>query len=433
VINANGPRPERKKLRSLAAISALALAASMNVAAQIETAVPLTLAEAERLALLAEPGQQAMRAGAAALTARAQLAAELPDPSLRIALNNYPLGSGDFSTEAMTSAGVMVRQAFAAGQSRDLGARQLNLLAGEMNANAETRHRTVLMAARIAWLDVYQWQQVHDLVFASQPYFDDLVTISRSLYALGRKGQQDVLRAELEQSRLVDRLIDIERRRSQASAALGEWIGTDSNRPVASQLPGSSSLPALEVLRSALADHPILRAADAQLGARDTGVELARQRAKPGWALELGYNYRDGYQPSGEPRADMVSLGVSVDLPFFRKRSVDATLAAALGERSAAEMRREQLRRELDSQLVAEFARWQDSTRRLELYENRILDQASSNAEVSMLAYQSDQGNFADVMRAYIDDLNTRIDHIRLQVERAQSHAVLANLGGLQE
>ena len=48
-----------------------------------------------------------------------------------------------------------------------------------------------------------------------------------------------------------------------------------------------------------------------------------------------------------------------------------------------------------------------------------------------MLAYQSDAGDFADVMRAYIDHLNTRIEHIRLNVDRAQAYAVLANLGGL--
>jgi outer membrane protein TolC len=70
-------------------------------------------------------------------------------------------------------------------------------------------------------------------------------------------------------------------------------------------------------------------------------------------------------------------------------------------------------------------------TRRLSLYEDRILNQAKDNAEASMLAYQSDRGDFADVMRAYIDDLNTRIEHIRLQAERAQSYAALANLGGL--
>jgi outer membrane protein TolC len=65
------------------------------------------------------------------------------------------------------------------------------------------------------------------------------------------------------------------------------------------------------------------------------------------------------------------------------------------------------------------------------LYDTRILEQAENNAEASMLAYQSDKGDFAEVMRAYADDLDTRIDHIRLQVERAQSYATLANLGGL--
>ena len=48
-----------------------------------------------------------------------------------------------------------------------------------------------------------------------------------------------------------------------------------------------------------------------------------------------------------------------------------------------------------------------------------------------MLAYKSDVGDFADVMHGYIDNLNTRLDYIRLQVERAQGYAVLANLGGL--
>ena len=48
-----------------------------------------------------------------------------------------------------------------------------------------------------------------------------------------------------------------------------------------------------------------------------------------------------------------------------------------------------------------------------------------------MLAYQSDAGDFADVMRSSIGYLNTRIEHLRLSVDRAQSYAMLANLGGL--
>ena len=55
----------------------------------------------------------------------------------------------------------------------------------------------------------------------------------------------------------------------------------------------------------------------------------------------------------------------------------------------------------------------------------------ADHAQAALLAYQSDAGDFADVMRGYIDELNTRLDHLRLQIERAQSYAVLANLGGL--
>lgn len=391
----------------------------------------LTLAEAEELALAAEPGQQAMKAKAAALEARAVVAGQLPDPRLRVGLNNFPIESGGFRTEGMTHAAIGLQQAFPAGKTRSISVRQFDLLAAEMNENAEARSRNVLTAARSAWLGLYYWEKAHGLVSESRPIFDDLATVTRSLYSVGRKSQQDVLRAELELSRLQDRLIDIERQRSGAQAALGEWIGHDAARPVALKLPGWDQVPSLESLQDMLPEHPSLRAADAQIKARSAGVDLANERSKPGWAVDLGYSYREGLLSTGEPRSDFISLGVTVDLPFFRKKSVDSTLSAALQERSAAMSAREQSARALRSQLVAEHARWRDLTRRLSLYEIRILDQAKDHAEASLLAYQSDRGDFADVMRASVDYLDTRIEHIRLQVERAQSYAVLANLGGL--
>ncbi len=432
----NGRSPGIKKMRlaqshsnRMIAVLVTAVLFASNVEAQHR--VPLTLAEAEDLALAAEPGQQAMKAKAAALEARAVQAGELPDPMLRVGLNNFPIESGGFRTEGMTNAAIGLRQAFPPGKTRSISARQFDLLAAKSNENASARSRDVLTALRNAWLDFYYWDQAHTLVTESRPFFDDLATVTRSLYSVGRKSQQDVLRAELELSRLQDRLIDIERQRSRAQAALGEWIGIEAARPLAARLPSWDRPPSLESLQASLAAHPALRAADSEIKARNAGVDLAHERSRPGWALDLGYSYREGFLPTGVPRSDFVSLSVSVDLPFFRKKSVDSTLSAALHERSAAKSSREQMLRSLQSQLAAEHARWHDLTRRLSLYEVRILNQAKDNAEASMLAYQSDRGDFAEVMRAYIDNLNTRIDHIRLQVERAQSYAVLANLGGL--
>jgi len=412
-------------------VVALVASAIFPVTVCAQSAIPLTLAEAEDLALANEPGQAALVARAAALEERAVVAGQLPDPMLRIGLNNFPIDTGGFTTEGMTNAMVGIRQAFPPGRTRSISTRQLRSMSAEMAQNAAARGLDVLAAARNRWLELYYWEHAHALVSESRPFFGDLATVTRSLYAVGRKNQQDLLRAELELSRLDDRLIEIERRRASARAALGEWVGNNADRPIASKLPEWNQVPPLASLRSNLLQHPIIEAADAQIEARVAGVDLARQRSRPDWAVEAGYSYRDGLLPNGQPRSDFISLNVTVGLPFFRKKSIDSTLSAAMHERRAAQESKQQALRRLTSQLGAEYARWQDLTRRMSLYEDQILGQTEDQARAALVAYQSDSGDFADVMRGYIDDLNARIDHIRLQVERAQSYATLTNLGGL--
>ena len=232
--------------------------------------VPLTLAETEDLALAAEPGQQALRHRAAAMRERAVEASTLPDPMLRLGLNNYPLESGGFTTEGMTNAGIAYRQDFPAGQTRSINAKQYEWLAAEISENAAARGRQVLMSARVAWLEAYFLDRAHELVSESRPFFADLATVTRSLYSVGSRDQQDVLWAELELSRLDDRLIEIERQRSRAKAVLGEWIGDEAARPVAQSLPGWNDVPGINVLRTGMSDHPAILAADAHIASRAT-------------------------------------------------------------------------------------------------------------------------------------------------------------------
>ena len=391
--------------------------------------VPLTIAEAERLATDAEPGRVALLARAEAMREQAVVAGHLPDPSLRVGLANYPLDGGGFSAEGMTQAQLGLRQAF----PRALGDRaDVKRATGEAFAfSADARRREVLTAVRQAWLDVYMSDRAWDLVNSSRPLFVDLVTITTSLYSVGRKSQHDVLRAELELSRLDDRLIEVGRARAEAQAALSQWVGKDAYRPIAATLPNWEVLPLLEDLRASLDTHPQLAAAEAGIDAAKAGVRVARANKKPGWSLDFGYGYREGFLPDGRPRSDFVSLSVAVELPLFAKNRQHRELSAALSERRAATQSRTAMQLRLDSRLGAEYASWTDLTRRLALYETRILEQSQSRAQAALLAYQSDTGDFADVMRAWIDDLDTRLEHIRLQVARAQSYAALADLGGL--
>jgi outer membrane protein TolC len=214
-------------------------------------------------------------------------------------------------------------------------------------------------------------------------------------------------------------------------ARLAEWVGAPAYWPLPEAPPGLPPVPELDELQSRLASHPVMRSAAATLTARTADVRRADERSKPGWALDVGYGYREGLQPSGEPRSDLVTVGVTLDLPWFSRRSVDATLMSALAERGAAEAGLERERRRLAADLAAEHARWRELGKRLDLFDERILRQSAAAAEAAMNAYRTDAADFADVMRARIDDLEAHTDVLRLELERALSQVRLASLGGL--
>lgn len=398
---------------------------------QAQQKTPLSLTEAEGLALMSEPGQASLLAQADAFNELSVAAGQLPDPTLRAGLANYPINSGGFTSEGMTQAQLGIRQAFPAGNSRAVNTRQFQSRSLEMRENAEGREREVLSALRSAWLETYYWTRAQMLVTQSRPYFTDLVSITQDLYAVGLKDQQDVLRAELELSRLDDRLITIDKQYLRAQAQLSEWIGDEASRPLLMALPKWSELPPLDALHTSLMTHPALQAATARIEVQQAGIELAQARYKPGYAVDIGYAYRDGFLPTGTPRSDFVSIGVSVDLPLFKKNRQDRSLAAAVSQRRAATESHETLLRGLSSQLDAEYARWESLTRRLTLYEQQIISQTQEQAQAALMAYQSETGDFSEVMRGYIANLNAQLDYERLQIEHAQSYAMLAALGGI--
>ena len=418
----NGLMPARCAIFALIILATNALA---------DSRVPLTITEAEDIALSAEPGREEFLARAEALTEQSVAAGQLPDPTLRVGLANYPISGGSFSTEGMTQAQLGIRQSFPKGDSRSLSTSRLLAMADGQNRHADARDLDVLAATRYSWLETYYWHSAEAVLEESRPFFADLITITRSMYAVGRKTQYDVLRAELELARLNDRLIEANRAYAGAQAALSQWLGRDAYRSPAMKLPAWDALPKLDELERNLDSHPLLLSAGANVMAMQASVDLAEESRKPGWALDLGYGYRDGFLPSGEPRSDFISMSVTVDLPVSRKNRQDRKLAAALSERSASVSNRERLAADLLSQLALQYSRWQEQARRLALYETEILSLSNAQAEAAMLAYQSDTGTFSDVMNAYIDDLDTRLKYIRLQVEHTQTYASLASLGGL--
>lgn len=394
--------------------------------------LPLTLGEAERLAVEQEPGERALNARADALAQRANAAEQLPVPQWRAGIANYPLSGGGFDQEPMTMAQVGFQQMMPAGDSRRIR-KQLYLAESTVfGARASGRTAFVRESARVAWLDVYHWHRAEALVAETRPWLEELASVVRSHYEAGHKGQQDLVRAELELAKLDLRLIEIRQQESQARVRLSRWLGDAAYRPIAQVLPQAPLAPDLATLQENLRSHPEVLADTARVDAGDEAISLAREKFKAAWSIGVTYGYRSGRAPDGGARSDMVSLQVTRDLPFLGRKQQNSELAAALQERRASEAELQQNLRQLSAILMDAFTSYSSLDARIRSQQDRVLPLATFSAEAALVAYQSDSGDFNDLARARVQVFEDRLELVRLQVAQAKAYATLVNLGGAQ-
>ena len=408
----------------------LALAAGTSLClacGPVLAAAPLALADAERLALGNDAGAVALLAEAEAFEHLAVAAGKLPPPQVRVAAVNFPVEHGGFASEPMTHAQVGVRQLLPPAAQRHAAGRRESASAQTRRAEAEERARNVRLAVRHAWLDGFLAIRSQRLVAASRSAFADLVDIERSLYAVGSKNQSDVLRAELKSGHLDARLIALAQRQTESQAALARWVGDAAQHGIDAESPQWPALEDFSALQTALAGHPALAAASARIDTGHAAVALAEARLRPAWTLDFGYGYRDGRQPNGLPRSNIVSASAAFSVPMLGERQQRGIRAAQAQYRAALASKDDLLRR-LAADLRREHARWLDLGRRLAVYDEDILRKAEAAADAALAAYRSEAGDLAAVVRSQIELLDMQLERLELDAERHRARAEIAYL-----
>lgn len=385
----------------------------------------LTLGEAERLALAADPAVVGAHARANALQNQAVADGQLPDPKLGFGAYNLPLYDFSLDQEAMTQLYTRVQQTFPRGHTLRYQRQHTEWLGKAELARAELAGREIQRDVRTTFLELYYQQRAAGVVAQSRDLFEQLVEITRSHFATGRVSQQDVLQAQLELSRLDDRATRIEGEIEEQRAQLARWLGDSAWQSVSEMFPVLPALPALTELEAGLAQHPSVQTASAQLQANQQMVKAAREQYKPGWDVGLEYRKWFAEDASGDDLPDMMAAMVTMDLPLFTGKRQDKRLAASQQNAEAAHQMREQRLRELRRTLQTEYARWRRLDEQATLYRDRLISEATDNSAAALHAYRSGISEFTTLMRARITELDVRLQDLRLRVDRAKAQAAL--------
>lgn len=385
----------------------------------------LSFREFERIAIEADPVSAAAHQRGEAARHRAVSMSQLPDPQVRMGFINVPVDSFSLSEEDMTMKEIGFQQSFPPYGNLTHSRAEQEAMASAEDAMGAERELSVLRGVREAWLELYFQFQAVSLIQRTQQVFDELVKVTTARYRSGRGKQQDVVRSELELSKLRDRVAIMESEKDVLMTELGRWIGASHlARPAPVKFPDLPPLPSLDVMRGKLGEHPMLQAAEAQVEVAREGVELARSDYRPMSMVDVSYGQRGG------ERSDMMSAMLSFSVPIFTSKRQDRNLQARRADVIASKSETEQRRRELQEMLESDYRRLQRLDERLKLYEKEVLPYSGQYAQSSMTAYQAGVSDFEDQVMARMQELENGMEALRVKVDRAKTQARLLYIYG---
>jgi len=379
-----------------------------------------------------------------ALESLSHAANTMPDPKMSVALANLPTNGFDLSQEGMTQVKVGITQMFPRGDTLAIKNQKLRIESEAYPFQRADRKAKVAVTVGNLWLDAFRVQQSIALIEKNRSLFEQLADVAQASYssAVGKTRQQDIVRAQLELTRLDDRLDMLAQQQNAYLGMLSQWLtsaftGNDANPSISSihqlhTMKLTKTLPELDLLNeqfvlgktglsveelaNKFANHPAVFALDKKISATKTGINLAEQQYQPEWGVNASYGYRDD-DPMGNSRADLFSVGVTFDLPLFTENRQDMAVKSAISKTEAVKTEKILLLRQLLGAFSSGKGRLLRLNNRKSLYRDKLLPQIHDQAEASLTAYTNDDGDFSEVVRSRIAVLNAEIEQLKISVE----------------
>ncbi|SFC38433.1 TolC family protein [Pseudoalteromonas denitrificans] len=363
------------------------------------------------------------------------------DPKVSLSMANLPVDTFDISQEGMTQFKVGIAQMFPRGDSLAIKQKQLILDSEQYPYQRQDRKAKVALTVGQLWLDAYKVQNSIRLIEADRALFEQLTDVAEASYASaqGKTRQQDVIRAQLELTMLDDRLNQLQQQKNRYEGQLSQWVtGNNSQTSISvHNINLGEVLPDIRLLKAEMVKsntwqtpdklvkhfmaHPRILAIDKKITATAQGIALAKQDYEPQWGVNAGYAYRDN-DPVGNTRADLFTVAVTFDLPLFTDKRQDQQLSAAISQTESVKTERLIILRQLLSAYSSAKGRLNRLVDRQRLYHTKLLPQIQDQAEASLTAYTNDDGDFAEVVRARIAQLNAKIENLAIdtQIQKVQ-------------
>jgi outer membrane protein TolC len=269
-------------------------------------------------------------------------------------------------------------------------------------------------------------QQTLPILERNDQLLDQIQQVAESHYRVGQGSQQDVLKTQLQRTRLLQEIVMHHQQEEQLEAQIKQVLSRAQSSPdiVAVPLSQTVLMQGDEDLLDRVRDqNPDVRSRSEMVRRQDSQVALSHKEFKPDFNLSYTYEhtadkFRDYY---------MASFGIR--LPNRHRQT--AALAEALQnqERTKQELKAETQRAqsEVEQQYIA-VRRTEDQ---LKIYKEGLIPQSEATFQAGLAAYQSNRQDFQNLLSSFQDVLNSNLEFQRQLVEHESALARLERLTGV--
>jgi outer membrane protein, heavy metal efflux system len=385
---------------------------------------PIQLDDVYRAVLASNQRIAAATAVSTAATARTYSVRRPPDPQLQLGLMNYALPSMR-PMETLGMAQVQVMQTLPIGGKLSQAGRVADLVAAsEQERSTETRW-IVRAEAAAAFFDLYRADRSLAITRESLRLMNEAYSVAEAMYRIGGGRQADVLRAQLEVSRMAQDTLRATATRTAVEARLTAMgaIGSASNaEPLLPAFP--ETVLALDRLQALVADRPMLRAMQRGVEAAGAQVSLARKEIWPD--LVVGVQASEGTAGAGW----MGSAMIGASLPIFARDRQIRMRDEADAMRQMAEADLANGRAETNALLIETRADLIRARTLSALYHSTTLPQAEAAAASALAEYRVGQVDFMTALDGRLAVDRYKMELAELEADEGKSWAKLEALMG---
>jgi outer membrane protein TolC len=285
----------------------------------LSPAASLSLEQVVALAVQRSDAARSARHGAVGASEAARAAGQLPDPALRVGVDNLPISGGDrFSTrDAMTMKRIGVAQEWLPSEKRAARQATAEAMVRREAVSVQLTEAEVRLQTGLAYVDAYFANEALKLAVQAEHHVHEEVAAAVGRMTSPAGSSQDVLAVTGARGIAEDDTAEIRQQQAAARVALERWVGIriDELTP-----PDGWGVPDE---RKYVAAHPRVAAARRDLELARKEVDMASADRNPNWSWEISYGQR-----AGNP--DMISFGVSIPLPVARAQRQDRDVASRL-------------------------------------------------------------------------------------------------------